>query len=319
MSGRLSANTRSGILEEKFGCLLLEEISAVATVFEADDFGVDAICTLLLRREKLVRAVASSFFVQIKAVSVEAVVYKDHELDWFVEQEIPFFVGRADRKNGRFQLYHVQRAHHYLLKNDRETISSLSLMFGSAPDGQVVKSNVVPLNDEEKKGLDYPKEMIDMMGHTQVSIWLGEPILEWTVNNLGDEDFHQKAFDCLESWIAIERTNAYSRSLGYIGLVQKWKTGLPVTIQETAMSATIGDPAARKRALMQALPSLRMFAVDVVLTGSDEDLELIKALDRKTQSVGLDGILAGEQVDHLRTLGERFRKPVDGQTRPGDS
>lgn len=67
MPGSLAANLRSGILAEKLGVLLLEEISAVATVWEIDDFGVDAVCTLLHPRDKKNRAAASTFFVQLKA------------------------------------------------------------------------------------------------------------------------------------------------------------------------------------------------------------------------------------------------------------
>ena len=47
MPGTVSTNTRAGHLAEDFGRLILRSIAAVAPIEPADDFGIDAIATLL--------------------------------------------------------------------------------------------------------------------------------------------------------------------------------------------------------------------------------------------------------------------------------
>ena len=49
MPGRQNTNFRSGNLTEYFGMLLLKGIAAVADVPRPEDFGLDAIATLLRR------------------------------------------------------------------------------------------------------------------------------------------------------------------------------------------------------------------------------------------------------------------------------
>jgi len=74
MPGRLGANFRRGHLAEDLGVFFLRSFCAVADLRQEDDFGLDAIATLLSRRCGILYA-EESFAVQIKAVSVGEIEY----------------------------------------------------------------------------------------------------------------------------------------------------------------------------------------------------------------------------------------------------
>jgi hypothetical protein len=68
---------------------LLKGITAVADVPNTEDFGLDAIATLLRRDSEGNSYAEDSFVVQLKSSSVTSVDYRDHELSWFLAQSVP--------------------------------------------------------------------------------------------------------------------------------------------------------------------------------------------------------------------------------------
>jgi hypothetical protein len=66
MPAKLDRNLRSGNLKEELGVLLLKGLAAVAEVQRTEDFGIDAIVTLLRPVNRRELYAEKTFFVQIK-------------------------------------------------------------------------------------------------------------------------------------------------------------------------------------------------------------------------------------------------------------
>ena len=106
MAGRRDANLRSGDLAEDVGNLLLKQLAFVVPVPRAEDFGIDAVATLVRRDGRFLYA-EDSFLVQYKAASKADVSYKDHEIDWLFDLQLPLFLAWVDRARFRIRLYSV--------------------------------------------------------------------------------------------------------------------------------------------------------------------------------------------------------------------
>ncbi|HEY6346392.1 MAG TPA: hypothetical protein VIY49_33295 [Bryobacteraceae bacterium] len=105
MPGRQNTNFRSGNLTEHFGLLLLKGIAAVADVPRPEDFGLDAVATLLRRDSDGNSYAEDSFVVQLKSSAETSVGYPDHALTWFLAQSEPMFIGIVSRKEASISLY----------------------------------------------------------------------------------------------------------------------------------------------------------------------------------------------------------------------
>lgn len=141
-------------------------------------------------------------------------------------------------------------------------------------------------------------------GSGELSIWLGQPIIEWSTRKLGDEVFHARAFECLASWISLEQQNAFTRPLGYIATVGEWKSGEPLKERfGFSIVQTPGNPANRIESTKRAVPPLRALLMDLLTTGDDEDVKWVRSLI--TQMRKLDADL--DPQDHLWNKRQQLR------------
>lgn len=115
MPGRRRSNFRSGDLSEHLGLLLLKGIAAVADVPRQEDFGLDAVATLLRRDEDGNCYAEDGFAVQLKSDSETSLEYRDHELAWLLGQSQPMFVGLVSRRVARISLYPTLYVHQAVL------------------------------------------------------------------------------------------------------------------------------------------------------------------------------------------------------------
>jgi hypothetical protein len=69
----IDQNLRRADFAENLGVYLLRPFAAVAPVLRADDFGLDAIATLLRPETGRTMVAERSFYVQLKAASVTSV------------------------------------------------------------------------------------------------------------------------------------------------------------------------------------------------------------------------------------------------------
>lgn len=125
MPGKLAPNLRKGHLAEDLGIFFLRSFCAVADVRQEDDFGIDALATLVRKEKKLLIA-EQTFAVQIKAASVKEVLYEGSEVNWLLRQFIPFFFLRVDLNLSSFELYTINPVFGLFVQ---EEIHKIKLLF----------------------------------------------------------------------------------------------------------------------------------------------------------------------------------------------
>lgn len=198
MSGRRLKSYRSGDLSEDLGVFLLKSFSTVATVARQEDVGIDAVCTLLREDDDGLLYAEDSFYVQFKSASDRVLVYKGHEKKWLQSLRLPLFIGSVNRKHATMELYSTHRLSHLWLEKESQ---------------------------ELHLHLDRTQEHPSPSGVRIANI--GPPLLRWTITDLADSGFAQRAYSHLKIVIEGEARNLKYRDVQYCEYI-RWETnGLP--------------------------------------------------------------------------------------------
>src|SRR5437868_2436595 len=192
MPGRLRTSFRSGNLAEHVGLLLLKGIAAVADVPRTEDVGLDAVATLLRRASDGNCYAEDGFVVQFKSYSETSIDYHDHELSWLIGQLQPMFIGRVSLQDSRISLYPTLHINQAVLALHTEHIT---IEFGRA------RHSMAEL---------YPWTATD---HS-AKVWLGEPLLEWTLTDLTDATWASSAYETMKRFLEIARREYDLLTLG---------------------------------------------------------------------------------------------------------
>jgi hypothetical protein len=197
MPGKLGANFRRGHLAEDLGVFFLRSFSAVADLRQEDDFGLDAIATLLSRRGGILYA-EESFAVQIKAISVEKIEYEGEALEWLLRQHLPLFFLSVDLDEGIFHVYTANPVYELFV---RQEIVSAKVLFAT-PDTWYSR---LKLTDNH------------------ADVYVGPPILSSEIGKLNDPEHLQKVYSLMKVWVASEINQAGFRALNK-SRIMRWKT-----------------------------------------------------------------------------------------------
>ncbi|MFW6116939.1 MAG: hypothetical protein ACOC6F_04355 [bacterium] len=189
MPGRLGANLRRGHLAEDLGVFFLRSFCAVADLRQEDDFGIDAVATLLRRRGRVLYA-EESFAVQVKAVSVEEIDYEEEELEWLLKQRLPLFFLTVDLNEGTFGIYTASPVYE-LLPRQQDVHSAKLLM--TLP--QAWHSRV-------------------KLTESHADAYLGPPILSTEIGKLSDGEELGRIYDLMKVWVTSEISQTGLRALG---------------------------------------------------------------------------------------------------------
>jgi hypothetical protein len=212
MPGRIRTSFRSGNLSEHLGLLLLKGIAAVADVARPEDIGLDAIATLL-RRDKDGNCYAEdSFLVQLKVASMTSIQYKGHELEWFVSQTQPLFIGLVSLAASQISLYPTLFVNHAVLSLHAKRVT---IRFGA--------SELPPFFRGQKWGA-WAGEADD-----GATVWLGAPLLRWTLSDLVDNEWPARTYETLKRFIAVARRELELLSFGQCSVLD-WSTNDTQTI-----------------------------------------------------------------------------------------
>jgi hypothetical protein len=243
MPGKLGANFRRGHLAEDLGVFFLRSFCAVADLRQEDDFGLDAIATLLSRRDGILYA-EESFAVQIKAVSVEEIGYEDEELEWLLRQSLPFFFLTVDLGRGIFHVYTANPAYELLA---RQNIDSAKLLF-TTPD---ITYSRTKLTDNH------------------ADVYLGPPVLSTEIGKLDDLEHLHRVYDLMKVWVTSEITQAGFRALNKSRLM-RWETWEE---PESVGVFSSGGMLNLKRDMKMVEPYISYLSNHIVWCLDDPDLE----------------------------------------------
>lgn len=199
MPGFRGKNLRSGDLAEQLGVLLLQNVALVAPIPRTEDVGIDVVATLIRNFDGNKYIAEDSFFVQIKSSSVTEITFKEEQVKWLAELQLPFFIASVDRKTSTISLYST----HYL------------------SDALVMNPNRKEITLELTKTSDY--ECFDTS--TSIKIPIGPCITSWSLENFGtDSNFISEFYQLLKSHISITKKSIETRRVGVVELIS-WETG----------------------------------------------------------------------------------------------
>jgi hypothetical protein len=173
--------------------LLLKGIAAVADVPRTEDVGLDAVATLLRRAADGNCYAEDGFVVQLKSCSTTSIQYRDHELSWLLGQSQPLFIGRVSLQESRITLYPTLHVNQAVLALNVEQVA---IEFGRA------------------EHLEGDQFSWTGDGGPSATVWLGEPLLEWTVSDLTDETWLSSAYQIMKRFLGIARREHDLLSLG---------------------------------------------------------------------------------------------------------
>jgi hypothetical protein len=257
MPGRNLADFRSGNWNEELGILLLKKIAAVAPVPRQEDFGLDAVATLL-RMDPMgdFLYAEDSFYIQFKSASTNEIEYKVHEITWLKALQLPYFVGIVDNKAYRLDLFPGHE---------------LGDVFIALKDFKKVTVRTGPRGKKNWKHDDQ-----------SVEIYLGSPLLSFTIGDISDPKFAQEAYYLLKDFLRYEQQNVVSRQARFISRLE-WRTNQDVKM--VGRGSTISR-AQQKEELHQACESMvpALHLAEMYAKATD-DRELQRAIDTLTHQL----------------------------------
>jgi len=218
MTGRRLKSYRRGDWNEELGILLLKALAAVAPVPRQEDFGVDAVATLL-RSDRKSRCLYAeeSFWVQFKSESQKTLSYKGQELEWLKNLQLPFFIGQVRRRDSMLRLFPAHKLNEIFVLRD-------------------FKELIVRLQDQGQAKRHVDRE--------QCEVFLGKPILSFNIEKASDDKFVDRAYRMLKDYLHLEQQNVNCRSLRFCRDI-RWRTNQKV-------SSTDGELVALRSTLPKA-------------------------------------------------------------------
>jgi hypothetical protein len=183
MAGSIAANLHEGSRSEYLAQFVFSSFGTAFPVPHQEDSGIDFYCTLTERVGQ--RAWPRSYYaVQVKS-EMEPWVFKDaDEVRWIIEHPLPIFLCIVRKSDARILVYHT----------------SPRFAAWAAPIQQN-RLKLVPRTDT--KGLTVDCDWLSG-GDT---FTLSAPILDFTIQELLEDDFHAQVKQVLQHWIDYDLKN----------------------------------------------------------------------------------------------------------------
>lgn len=180
MVGAIAANLHEGSRSEYLAQYVFASFGAAVSVPHQEDSGIDLYCTLTERVGS--RSWPRAYFsVQVKSTMDPWVIEGKESVQWLVEHPLPFFLCIVDKASARIRVYHT---------SPRFYVWSLPPL----PD----RIELVPTTDGEGRCTQW-------QGSTTFS--LSAPVLDASIKDLLNDDFHRQAWKVLHFWIDFDLEN----------------------------------------------------------------------------------------------------------------
>jgi hypothetical protein len=227
--------------------LLLKALAAVAPVPRQEDFGLDAIATLICEDDKGDYLFAeNSFYVQFKSDSERSVKYAEHGVRWLENLRLPFFIGHVNKKESAIDLYATHRLSQIFLEEKYEEVQ---LHFDQVDEGRSVG----------RKRLAY----------------IGPPLMRWSTLDVAREGFTSGAYAILKPFLVAEERNIVFRQIRYCEPI-RWKTN---EVPEFGKSHMLAQSNVTNEDLVKAFdmmaPSLHAIAIRAHVSKDQEAQDIV--------------------------------------------
>lgn len=199
MPGFRGKNLRSGDLAEQLGVLLLQNVSLVSPIPRTEDVGIDVVATLIKDYDGRRYIAEDSFFVQIKSASVTEITFKNEQVKWLVDLQLPFFIASVDKKKSTISLYSTNYLSDALVHNPNRKEITFDLTDNS--DYDCCDSN------------------------ESIKIPVGPCVISWSFETFTiNQNFFNDFYTLLKCHIIISKKSMETRRVGVVELVS-WETG----------------------------------------------------------------------------------------------
>ncbi|WP_182865672.1 hypothetical protein [Stieleria mannarensis] len=265
------------------GILLLKGIAAVAEVARQEDFGLDAVATLLRLDEDKSLYAEDSFYVQLKSSTEKLLSYSDHEIDWVVNHSLPTFIGLVSLEEGKISLY--------------STIYINQAVFSLCPERVDVtfgKSSIPGFFS----GMEFQPWGSNGDGNT--TVWLGAPVLEWTVKDIRNREWAKRTYGTLKKFLRTVQRELHLLSLQQSSVLN-WSTNDTDSI-EALPGLMKGHPDQLREIAERSLPLIQAMMMRVMWRKDESSRVIAKSLVDLVTALQADGI----DVDSDRRLGLLF-------------
>lgn len=245
---------RSGNLAEQLGILLLQNVALVSPVPRTEDVGIDVVATLIRAFDGYNYIAEDSFFVQIKSSSVKEITFKDEQVKWLTELQLPLFIASVDKKTSTVALYTT----HYLS-------NALVANFNR-------KEIVFELADCQNVPYDCSN------GDESIKIAIGPPVISWSLNTLeSNPDFLNEFYHLLKLHVLIAKKSIETRRVGLVELIS-WETSKEPVRLQIKMKSTNGN----KESEEVTAPYLQAYLTKLAL---GEDIAMTRSIYRLMEKV----------------------------------
>jgi hypothetical protein len=204
---------RQGDRTEYLALYMLSALGLAVKVPREEDVGIDFHCTLGKRIDNIISYYAP-FNVQVKASSVKELSYggsndkgiwKEHEINWILNQRTPFFVAIVDKAAGQMDLFSTA-TRWFAVHNPSGKLPYELVFRPYTPDENADLHNgqKEPINVETTQGVEAVRWVLP----------LGQPVLSMTFNRAEDNEFVNMAREIIVQYINIDVQNAVAISNG---------------------------------------------------------------------------------------------------------
>ena len=183
MAGSISYGFHEGTRSEYLAQYVFASWGTAVAIPHQEDHGLDLFCTLVERVGR--RALARfPYTVQVKSNSKPWVFEDAEEVRWFVHHPLPFFFCVVDKAAATLSVY---------LTFQRFLLWTL----GTLPD----KIELTPASPDGSPGAFIPWEP------ESTSYSLGQPILHFSITDMLDSEFWERARKAFDRWVELENDN----------------------------------------------------------------------------------------------------------------
>lgn len=209
MPGSMAKNFKGGNLAEDLGLLLIRQVCAVAEFRRQDDYGIDAVATLLRGNQTRRLTAEASFLLQIKSTSVSEVVYANEQFDWLLSQSLPFFIATVSLNDSEISIYPTIDA-------------NTSFQFNGVRQVRFLLGTPAPFATQ----IDWPRFNIQHDPDDIVNIYCETPVVRYSMSDITNRELMKDIYATLKSMVAIIEVEKRNIELGHCSKLM-WQTNCP--------------------------------------------------------------------------------------------
>lgn len=205
MPASIAKNYQEGARSEYLAQYALSSFGTAIPVPNPEDSGIDLYCTLGHRigRRFLVE---NQYLVQVKSNNDPVQYNGKDEVKWLLSHKYPFFICVVTKKSAKIQVYQTMAV---TTISAKETVESITL------------------HPENSKHEEYFPQVL---GEKNVDIFLGNPIVKFSVSQFSENEFQACISRTMKSWIELDQENLDLKSTGYTvyRIPETWRANTPV-------------------------------------------------------------------------------------------